>query len=156
MTASVSGRIPHLTLRPPNLEQGASAVAHMLLHGAEGLAPDNNSSYACLFLVAHATECALKAILARSGLTEKRLRAPGLAHNIESLWSLAVAEWPAIGEIPDWAAILSTLHDGPYHLRYLSKVHGISTPNARTATDGLKYLVEQMDIALRAIPMPQP
>jgi hypothetical protein len=44
-----------------------------------------------LFLAGHAVECALKALLAHSGLTARELTRKDVRHNLEKLWSEAAS-----------------------------------------------------------------
>ena len=131
-------------LLPPSLEEGAAAVAHQLLRGAAAAAKEN-ASYACNFLAAWAAECALKSILAASGLDEDTLRKSPYGHDIRALWKAAEEVQPALGPLPKWAEVLAELHVSPFHLRYHSKVHGMQMPNAESAVTGLKALLVQMD-----------
>jgi hypothetical protein len=109
---------------PPETYLG---VAESMIAGVNVLAKHGIGGLALPLVAAHTLECALKAYLSRDG-QDSRLKQPALRHHIEELWKLARTEGLPIGDVPDWAANLSRIHDKPYYLRYSTGIHGIVTP----------------------------
>jgi len=109
---------------PPETYLG---VAESMIAGVNVLAKHGVAGLALPLVAAHTLECALKAHLSRDG-RDSRLRQPALRHHIEELWKLARTEGLPIGDVPDWAANLSRIHNEPYYLRYSTGIHGIVTP----------------------------
>jgi hypothetical protein len=109
---------------PPETYLG---VAESMMAGVSVLAKHGIAGLALPLVAAHTLECALKAYLSRDG-QDSRLKQPALRHHIEELRKLARTEGLPIGDVPDWAANLSRIHDKPYYLRYSTGIHGIVTP----------------------------
>jgi hypothetical protein len=109
---------------PPETYLG---VAESMIAGVNVLAKHGSAGLALPLVAAHTLECALKAYLSRDG-RDARLKQPALRHHIEELWKLARTEGLPIGDVPDWAANLSRIHDKPYYVRYSTGIHGIVTP----------------------------
>jgi hypothetical protein len=145
---AITGRV-NITLQPlrtvpagpPHTYLG---MARQFLEGAEVLATSMPGSAVSLaFLVAQATECALKAFLSRSG-DDKRLKNPQLRHDLIALWSLAAEEGMQISIAPPaWVSTLAHLHAAPYYLRYSTGVHGLVLPASEPMTSELAIVVEQ-------------
>lgn len=94
-------------------------------------------------------ECALKAFLSHKGITEKKLKNSPLGHNLEALWAKAAECGLSIKQpTPQWCIKLNSLHDQPYHLRYQSKVHGLSFPVPSEMIADLPMVVATVEQAL--------
>lgn len=132
---------------PPHTYQG---IAFAMLPGVRVLAAASPLPALPLAMVsAHVLECTLKAYLSRSG-DDRSVKANGVRHNLNALWSLAHSDGLQIqSQPPQWVACLSQLHDSPYFLRYSTGVHSISTPAPEPMTTELSALVEQVQRQLR-------
>lgn len=132
---------------PPHTYQG---IAYAMLPGVRILAAASPLPALPLAMVsAHVLECTLKAYLSRAG-DDRKVRTPGVRHNLNILWSLAHTDGLNIqSQPPQWVTCLSQLHAPPYFLRYSSGVHGISTPAPEPMTTELSALVEQVQRQLR-------
>ena len=104
---------------------------------------------ACSIVGGLVVECALKAFLSHTGIAENKLRDSLLRHNLEALWAKAAERGLFIKlPTPQWCVTLNSLHDQPYHLRYQSKVHGLSFPVPSDMIAGLSALVATVELAL--------
>lgn len=145
VTASVAITLEPLRVHPPAPPYTYLGIAENFLPGIRSLACATPSAPLPLaMLCAHALECILKAYLSRSG-DDACVRKKDLRHNISGLWSLAYSEGLLVEQIPpDWARCLGQLHDSPYHLRYSTGVHGMSTPASEPMVTALGWLLEQV------------
>ncbi|MBS9405657.1 hypothetical protein KG088_18895 [Halomonas sp. TRM85114] len=129
------------------------ASAEGLLHGVlalSGIEKDVAPSRA--FLAAQVLECALKAYLSNSGVSEADLKKKCRRHNLEVLWQEAVSKGLGVPvSPPDWCVTLNQLHDTPYHLRYPVRVHGLVLPRAEPLTSELKSVVETVSNNVRLL-----
>ncbi|WP_017842790.1 hypothetical protein [Methylotuvimicrobium buryatense] len=143
--------LPPLTMVPPTEAQSYLIAARGLFEGAEALAISTSPKLlSCAFLSAQTLECALKAFLASSGATEKRLRSPSIRHNLEALWAEAVAGGLAIpAQPPQWCTLLNSAHDKPYYFRYPMRLNGMSLPAPRQMVDELRSLLALIGGAVR-------
>ena len=127
---------------PPHTYLG---VATSLLPAVRILASsDEQPAIAIAMLSAHALECILKGYISRSG-DDSSVRHPDVQHNLNALWSRAVAEGLHIPlNPPDWVGRLSDVHNRPFYLRYSTGVHGIVLPAPESMTTELAAIVEQV------------
>lgn len=129
---------------PPGPPQTYLGMAREFLSGARVLAGGQGSSISLAFVAAQATECGLKAYLARSG-NDARVKSHPLRHDLGALWSLAAQEGLAVvATPPPWLSNLSHLHGSPYYLRYSTGVHGLVSPAADPMVSELSALIEQI------------
>jgi hypothetical protein len=95
-------------------------------------------------LSAHALECILKGYISRGG-DDSSVRCPKVWHNLNALWSLAVADGLDVpSKAPDWVGRLSDLHNRPFYLRYSTGVHGIVSPAPEPMATELAAILEQV------------
>ena len=132
---------------PPETYLG---VAESMIAGVNVLATHRIAGLALPLVAAHTLECALKAYLSRDG-QDSRLRQAALRHHIEELWKLARTEGLPIGDVPDWAANLSRIHNKPYYLRYSTGIHGIVTPAPEPMELNLRQLLARFVRAFTTI-----
>lgn len=130
---------------PPDTYIG---VAKLLMPGIRTLATHGDLPAQTLplaMLCAHALECGLKAFLSRNG-DDTHLRKRNIRHNIAKLWERA-REQGFLTPMPDWANVLSDIHDAPYQLRY-PKVHMLGTPIAQPMTNELEQILSLIESKL--------
>jgi hypothetical protein len=127
---------------PPRTYLG---VASSLLPAVRILASsDEQPPIAIAMLSAHALECILKGYISRSG-DDSSVRHPDVQHNLNALWSRAVADGLHIPpNPPDWVGKLSDVHNRPFYLRYSTGVHGIVLPAPEPMTTELAAIMEQV------------
>src|SRR5437660_5427095 len=127
---------------PPHTYLG---VASSLLPAVRILASsDEQPAIAVAMLSAHALECILKGYISRSG-DDSSVRHPDVQHNLNALWSRAVADGLHIPpKPPDWVGRLSDLHNRPFYLRYSTKVHGNVLPAPEPMTTELAAILKQV------------
>ena len=127
---------------PPHTYLG---VASNLLPAVRILASsDEQPAIAIAMLSAHALECVLKGYISRSG-DDSSLRHPDVQHNLNALWSRAVADGLHVpSNPPDWVGRLSDLHNRPFYLRYSTKVHGIVLPAPEPMITELAAILKQV------------
>lgn len=119
---------------------GAQAISN----GGSELAP------ACAFLAAQSLECALKAFLSKSGVSEVRLREITVRHNLEVLWANASSRGLKVSaQPPVWCVILNQTHNAPYHLRYPIGINGFQTPEHTSTVSELKCLLALVQSAVK-------
>lgn len=147
---TVSVTLPSMRIEPAKPPHTYQGIAFAMLPGVRILANASPLPALPLAMVsAHILECTLKAYLSRAG-DDKKVRAKGVRHNLNALWSLAHSDGLDIqSQPPQWVACLSLLHDFPYFLRYSTDVHGISTPAPEPMATELSLLVEQVQRQLR-------
>lgn len=135
--------MPSLTISPARPPHTYLGVAENMLPGVKALAMASPVPALALALVAaHVLECALKAYLSRNGSNDELKNNQDVRHNLEALWAMAVADGlPISNSPPAWVACLSSIHDRPYHLRYSTDVHLISSPAPEPMTSELSELL---------------
>ncbi len=135
---------PSATMPKPTEAQGYLVAAQGMLEGAVPLGRgDPLPVFALTLLCGHACEAALKAILAKSGISAETLRKPPYSHDILYLWQAVdnvVKTLPT--PQPDWVCQLDSVYDKPFHLKYPLGFHGIVLPNQRAMLEGSVSLVE--------------
>ena len=116
-------------------------VALSMVNGAKALAALENPPHVALaFLAAHGLECILKAYLSRGG-DDAAVKHKEIRHNLNELWSQAVANGLVIPPTPpSWVSTLSELHERPYYLRYSTDVHAMGVPPSQPMTTELNDL----------------
>jgi hypothetical protein len=139
-----------ITLGPVTL--AAAGPPHTYLGVADSLLPavrilassDERPAIPIAMLSAHALECILKGYISRGG-DDSSVRCAKVWHNLNALWSLAVADGLHVpSKPPDWVNRLSDLHDRPFYLRYSEKVHGIVTPAVEPMARELAEILKQV------------
>jgi hypothetical protein len=135
---------------PPKDAEAYLSEARELLRGVEILAEQPLSAAVALAnLAAQITECVLKSFLVFTGASSE-LRDHDLRHNIDTLWEMAHSRGLAITQKPPaWAAILSSLHNKPYLLRYPMGQSGMVTPGVDPMVSDLRRLIEAVGNAIR-------
>lgn len=137
-----------LELRAPRPMDGFLAIGRDLVPAVETLAAGPNVM-ALSILAGHATECLLKAMLSRAGMTETALAKPSFGHNLEALWRAASTKTGRIPEqIPDWVKHLNQGWAPPFPLRYPTKWHGLVLPVIVDMRAGLGSLLVIAEIAV--------
>jgi hypothetical protein len=135
--------LENVVIAKPTEAQGYLAAAQGMLAGAlplEHVQP--LPAFALTLLCGHACEAALKAILAKSGITAAQLKISPYGHDILYLWNSAKSVVPAMPDPePDWVAQLDRVYDNPFHLRYPLGFHGIVLPNQIAMLKGTETLV---------------
>jgi hypothetical protein len=106
---------------------------------------DERPAIAIAMLSAHALECILKGYISRSGDDSSVRHYPKVQHNLNALWSRAVADGLHLpSNPPDWVSRLSDLHDQPFYLRYSDGLHGIVLPALESMTTELAAMLEKV------------
>ena len=72
-------------------------------------------------------------------------------HKLSTLWADAATLDLPIGDMPQWAETLNSLHQYPYHLRYPTKVNGLVFPNAHETELGLRKLIATVRKGMEAL-----
>jgi hypothetical protein len=149
VTASISVTDGPDIMPPPGPPHTYIGIAYCMLQGVRVLAEASPLPALPLAMVsAHVLECALKAYLSRSG-DDARVKRADIRHNLNALWSLAHAEGLNIQrEPPEWASVLSHVHDQPYYLRYSTGVNGLVTPAPEPMATELSAVVDQVQTQL--------
>jgi len=131
-----------ITSGPPPRPHSYLFVARRLMQGVSVLAcEDPPPSVALAFLSAHVLECLLKAFLSRDG-SDKELRKREVRHNLEALWAMAHERGlPISSAAPEWASVLSGLHNHPYYLRYAIDINALVLPSAEPMRSELAQLL---------------
>jgi hypothetical protein len=142
-----------LQISPVSPIEGYMVSARGLLPSLALLASAGPDHLRALALVGgFIVECALKAFLSHQGISEDELKRRPLGHNLEALWERSAGCGLNIQLLtPQWCITLNSLHDQPYHLRYQSKVHGLSFP---VPGDMLAYLPVVVEAVERALQRP--
>lgn len=131
MTGSVNITVPFATFGTGSLADSYLIAAQCLLSGVGPLAKDPKTGHACAFLAAQTLECALKAYLAKVGITDSELKDRKRRHNLEVLWREAVSHGLSIQAEPaQWCLILNSAHDQPhYYIRYPIGINMVTLPD---------------------------
>ena len=142
--------LPMLEVSAGPPAQSYIAAARRFFLGVEVLSRgDSSLSPACAYLAAQSAECALKSFLSKSGMTEKELKDQKLRHNLESLWTKAVAHGLSVPpEPPSWCVVLNQTHDNPYYLRYPIGINGFQTPPFEPMVTELRQLIAAVQTAV--------
>jgi hypothetical protein len=130
MTISVNITAPPLKSVPPAPAESYLIAARHLYDGMKALSLDpGKTSFACSFLAAQTLECGLKSYLSHAGVTENKLKAPRIRHNLEALWAEAVKRGLTVqAQPPQWCIILNSAHDKPYYFRYPVGLNQVTVP----------------------------
>jgi hypothetical protein len=92
VTGSLNVRLGSVTVAPVTPQDAYLGIARALWPGIEVLTAAPAASAVALTLVCgHVAECALKAYLARQGVSEADLRKADVRHNLVELWHRAHA-----------------------------------------------------------------
>jgi hypothetical protein len=87
----------------------------------------------------------------KAGLTEKELSGIRIRHNLSELWAKAANLGLPIGDMPQWAKTLNSLHEFPYHLRYPTRVNVLVFPNAHETESELWNLIDTVRKGMEAL-----
>lgn len=138
-----------LRIVPSSPPQTYLGVAHSMIKGVRVLAYTSPTPSLALALVsAHVLECTLKAYISRDG-SDSIVRAKGLRHNLDGLWSLANEQGLQTPSTPpSWVTTLSQSHGSPYHLRYSTGVHGLSLPSSEPMASELQSLLDLVQASI--------
>lgn len=142
-----------VTVAAPEPPDTYFGVAESLLPGLRPLASGMPATALSLaFLAAHILECLLKAAVTKTERSDQALKSnQKLRHNIDALWKLAISNgMPLSLSQPTWVENLSRLHAPPYHLRYSTSVHAVTSPVAEPMTTDLIALLEQVRVFLQS------
>jgi hypothetical protein len=152
ITATANVQLAPVTIASPGPPDTYLGVAESL---APGLRPLANAmpvtGLPLAFLAAHVLECLLKAAITKATRSDQDLKSnANVRHNIVALWALAIANGLALdSSAPEWVENLSRLHAYPYHLRYSTAVHAVTSPAAEPMTTELLALLEKVRDFLR-------
>jgi hypothetical protein len=97
--------------------------------------------FALTLLCGHACEAALKAILAKNGISANALGSKPYGHDILTLWQSADAVTTLQIPQPDWVPHLARVYRRPFNLRYPLGFHGVVLPNQQEMVSGTNSLV---------------
>jgi hypothetical protein len=128
-------------------------TATELMRGATVLtaAPRSESKWAFALVAGQILECSLKAFLAKkTGLPEEELKKK-FGHQLSKLWVEAAGQGLQIGNMPQWAETLNSLHEFPYHLRYPTKINALVFPNTHETESGLRSLIDTVRKGIGAL-----
>lgn len=152
--SSICGILPILKWVQPDEGEGYLVVARDLFKGVEALSTAIHiPPRACALIASHALECTLKAYLLHKG-KRSELKKREIRHNIQALWNLVYRE-QTLGipeQPPDWVQILGDGHGPNFYFRYQEGenktiVNGGQTPALVPMTDGLRKLLEQVELS---------
>jgi hypothetical protein len=151
VSASISITEPPDCFGPGPVHDAYLATATGLMRGATVLAvaPPSESAWAFALVSGQVLECSLKAFLSKDGATEKDLRDVG--HNLSELWARAVKKRLAIGDMPQWAERLNSLHDRPYYLRYPGGLNVLVLTDAQQTESELRNLIDTVRKRMEAM-----
>jgi hypothetical protein len=137
--------LPAVSISRPTEAWGYLVAARGMLEGALPLGQIKPlPSFALTLLCGHACEAALKAALAQSGISPKKLRSR-YGHSILKLWeAVANTGVPLPAPLPGWVAQLNRVYDKPFHLRYPLGFHGIVLPDQCAMLRGTESLVKMV------------
>jgi hypothetical protein len=153
ITASASIRLAPMTIESPGPPDTYFGVAESFAPGLRPLAKAMPTTALPLaFLSAHVLECLLKAAITKGSRSDQHLKNDvKVRHNIVALWALAITNGLGLNSLPPpWVENLSRLHAYPYHLRYSTAVHAVTSPAAEPMTTELLALLEQVRNFLRS------
>ena len=135
MTISINITLPPLESVPPAPAQSYLIAARHLYAGMEALSLEpGKTGIACAFLAAQSLECGLKSYLSHVGITEDKLKAQQIRHNLKALWAEAVQHGlNAQAQPPQWCVILNSAHDSH---------HDEAEPDSYQSRNGASYLTQ--------------
>jgi hypothetical protein len=116
--------------------------ANSMLHGVRTLAVSSPIPHLALALLCgHGIECALKALLAQSGIPADRLRKKPYGHDLVELWKKTSGQGFNIESPPPvFLECLNLVYSAPYHLRYPLGGNSITLPSHEVMQAGLEEL----------------
>ena len=133
------------TFGPGAIHDSYLTTAVGLMRGATVLAasPPDESGWAFALVSGQILECSLKAFLSKLGQT-------GLnGHDLAKLWARAAGRGLPIGDMPQWAKTLNSLHGPPnYHVRYPDKLNGLIFPEPHETEAALRNIIDTVRKAL--------
>ena len=131
-------------IQQPTDAEGYIVAARGMLDGALPLKDvEPIPVFALTLLCGHATEAALKAMLAQVGVPTSELSGHTLGHKLLRLWERAETERVSLpSPRPPWVEHLDRVYASPHHLRYPLGFHAIVLPNQLDMLNGTKNLVE--------------
>ncbi|PIS38423.1 MAG: hypothetical protein COT35_00885 [Nitrospirae bacterium CG08_land_8_20_14_0_20_52_24] len=143
MTISINITLPPLESVPPAPAQSYLIAARHLYAGMEALSLEpGKTGIACAFLAAQSLECGLKSYLSHVGITEDKLKAQQIRHNLKALWAEAVQHGlNAQAQPPQWCVILNSAHDKPYYFRYPMGLNMVTVPALVPMAQELKNIL---------------
>jgi hypothetical protein len=121
-----------------------SWTASAMLSGVRSLAStDPIPNLALALLCGHGIECALKALLAQSGLNSEELRRKPYGHDLLELWKATLSKGFQIESPPPlFLECLNQVYDAPFKLRYPNGSKGITLPTCEVMKAGLEDLTK--------------
>jgi hypothetical protein len=128
------------------------AAATGLMRGATMLAaaPPSESAWAFAMVAGQILECSLKAFLLKAGVPPKKLR-DNFRHSLSKLWAEAADRGLPIGDMPQWAETLNSLHDFPYCLRYPEGLNVLVLADAQQTDSELRNLIDTVRKRMEAL-----
>jgi hypothetical protein len=142
--------LPVVTVGAGTIAQNYFAAACYFFLGVKALSKGSSDlAPACASLAAQALECALKAYLSKSGVTQAALKKKPFCHNLEALWADAFSQGLTVSaQPPEWCVILNQTHDKPYYLRYPIGINGFQTPDPAPMVSELKRLLDLIEVVV--------
>jgi hypothetical protein len=143
--------LPAIRLEPPTPTDSFFGAAESYLEGVRALIKAQPTPALALTLVAgHTLECALKAFLAKTGVSENELRRRKFGHNIAALWQEAENRGlPLQSPRPAWVDQLTRVYNQPFIARYPMGVHAIVLPNQVALSNGAEDVINTVRAAIR-------
>lgn len=146
-TGSLIGGQATISVGPESV--GLLSRARSLHVGTVALAsgpPDQVA--ACQFLASWSLELALKSYLAHVRVPKMQIQP--IRHNLSALWEKAAAMGlPISGTPPRWCALLSSLHDKPYHSRYPTEAAASIRPSLALLSSELRAVIDAVISAVQ-------
>ena len=130
-------------IREPTSCESFLCLSLAMLEGIKALEKVEPATIALTYLCGHATEAALKAMLAYVGIEDKELASSKkFGHQLVKLWLSAASKGiPLQMPPPPWLEHLHNVHAFPYHLRYPLGFHVIVLPEQASMFQGVNNLI---------------
>jgi hypothetical protein len=143
---------------PGPIHDAYLSAATGLMGGATVLAaaPPSEGAWAFALVSGQILECSLKAFLSKAGVTQEDLRNK-FRHNLSKLWAEAADQGLPIGDMPQWAETLNSLHyrtsldDPPYPVRYPEGLNVLVLTDAQQTETALRNLIDTVRKGMNAL-----
>lgn len=116
--------------KAPEVAESFAYISERMLIGAQIIFYSGTEEpFAMTHLCGHSVEAGLKAILAKSGVSQDEL-CKKFGHDLERLWCEVAEQTDLLTKTPPrWLIVLNDLHGVPYKLRYPIGLKGLDFPN---------------------------